>query len=183
MKRRLALSFTVLLFVATAHRLPAPIQEVPESPPPAPKQPSKPKPRLPTKEREPPRKPTPAKPKFGEFAGTWVGPVTVTFGSDIGLNGSGKSSRTLKISNDGTVYYGQSTDGRYTGEHNSRASLSSDGRTLIWSYQQTQQDGTVRATYSLRLVGANTAGYQENGSFTGQANMTGKTFGILTKQR
>jgi len=45
MKRSLAFSLTVALIVMVAHRLPAPIQEVPESPTPAPQQSTKPKPK------------------------------------------------------------------------------------------------------------------------------------------
>jgi hypothetical protein len=169
----------VILLIG-AHRLPAPIVEEATPTPGASAAKSRPKPR---KEEEPTKKPTPTKPKFGQFAGTWRGPVTVSFGSDIGLNGSGKSSRTIKISEDGTVFFGQSTDGQYTGQFQSKASISADGRALSWNFQQTQREGSVRGTYSLRLITPNTAGYQENGNFNGSAgNLAGKTFGMLTKQ-
>jgi hypothetical protein len=45
MKRPLTLLLTVTLLLITAHRLPAPIQEVPESPTPVPQQSAKPKPK------------------------------------------------------------------------------------------------------------------------------------------
>src|SRR5947207_13310154 len=54
MKGTLALFLTFGLFLTTAHRLPAPIQEVPESPTPAPEQSAKPKPKRTTKPKPKP---------------------------------------------------------------------------------------------------------------------------------
>jgi len=45
MKRSLGLLLVLTLLLVTAHRLPAPIQEVPESPTPVPEQSAKPKPK------------------------------------------------------------------------------------------------------------------------------------------
>jgi hypothetical protein len=60
----------VALLVITAHRLPAPIQEIPEAPTPAVTVSAKPKPKLPPKPRgEATPKPSPAV----SFAGTWRG--------------------------------------------------------------------------------------------------------------
>ena len=52
MKRRLALSLTLALVLITAHRLPAPIQEVPESPTPAPERSAKAKSKPPSNSKE-----------------------------------------------------------------------------------------------------------------------------------
>ena len=85
MKRTLALLLTVALLLITAHRLPAPIQEVPESATPAPEESAKSKPKRTTKAKgtsessenstkrqtasspqtQPNKNPTP-------FAGTWI---------------------------------------------------------------------------------------------------------------
>jgi hypothetical protein len=84
MKRRLTLSFTLLLLVATAHRLPAPISEIPESPTPASTEQAKPK-KTQSKsnaiESEPKTKPaakpsaTPPQQGPARFAGTWTGHI------------------------------------------------------------------------------------------------------------
>jgi hypothetical protein len=74
----------LVLVLISAHRLPAPIQEVPESPSPAPEQSAKPKPKRTAKTKEnsesSPRRQTPspipknqATPNRNLFNGTWVG--------------------------------------------------------------------------------------------------------------
>src|SRR5258708_1127881 len=79
MKRTLAPLLTVAMVLITAHRLPAPIQEVPESPTPAPEQSATPKAKRvvesktdhPTTSSRAPSTPNPARSK--KFAGTWTG--------------------------------------------------------------------------------------------------------------
>ncbi len=84
MKRTLALLLTAVLLLITAHRLPAPIQEVPESPTPAPAEQAKAKKtqsKSKTIESEPKTKsaskpsaaPAPQGP--ARFAGTWTGTI------------------------------------------------------------------------------------------------------------
>jgi hypothetical protein len=88
MKRTIAALLTVALFLIAAHRLPAPIQELPESPTPTAEPSVKPKVKAskgettPSQEtRTPSRaaratpspKPTVAQSKGARFAGTWVG--------------------------------------------------------------------------------------------------------------
>jgi len=85
MKRTLALFLTIALLVITAHRLPAPISEIPESPTPAPTvvptvaPTSKPKPKsLPKPKSEASESITKSvkqqpSPKQSRFAGTWAG--------------------------------------------------------------------------------------------------------------
>lgn len=79
MKRALALFLIAALLLITAHRLPAPIQEVPESPTPTPEQSAKPKPKRATRpkatqtERSSVAKPTPSPTPSKKFAGKWVG--------------------------------------------------------------------------------------------------------------
>jgi hypothetical protein len=101
MKRSLALFLTVALLLITAHRLPAPITEIPESPTPAPANPtpspeeqtkpkkSSPKPKAKPAESEVAAK-TPARSSStstsalqgpAKFAGTWTGSVTQSAGT------------------------------------------------------------------------------------------------------
>ncbi len=84
MRRTLALLLTVALLLITAHRLPAPIQEVPESPTPVPTEQPKPKKvQSKSKSTEPETKiksapkpaATPALQGPARFAGTWNGKI------------------------------------------------------------------------------------------------------------
>src|SRR5436309_6023598 len=85
MKQMTTVLLTVVLLLMTAHRLPAPIQEVPESPTPgatpAPKESAKTKPRPLTRPKtkseptNPPSRPSPPA-KQGPYAGTWKGVIT-----------------------------------------------------------------------------------------------------------
>src|SRR6476646_2894586 len=65
------------LLLASAHRLPAPIQEVPESPTPRPEQSvrPKPKPKPETSQSSATALPKQQESKKGRFAGTWVGTI------------------------------------------------------------------------------------------------------------
>jgi len=71
-KRRVFV-FLVSILIATAHRLPAPIQEIPESPTPIPKTQAKPKAPAAKHTQSPPEKKS-----VSPFAGTWEGAATVT---------------------------------------------------------------------------------------------------------
>jgi hypothetical protein len=146
-----------LLFIA-AHRLPAPIHE--ETPTPKPTIPAQSKPKqenqiVASKKKE-------SIPAITAFVGTWIGTVSASFTSDVGLNVSGNASRTVIISSDGTVtYFGQS--GGQTGpQSQSKVLLARDGRSASWTNQQIEQGGTSRGTYSLQLIGPNSALYQED---------------------
>jgi hypothetical protein len=84
MKRKLALLLTVALLLITAHQLPAPIQEVPESPTPALEQSATPKPKRTIKPKvanenseSSTKRKTPAPNPRARFAGTWSGTVNV----------------------------------------------------------------------------------------------------------
>lgn len=72
-----------ILMLLAADRLPAPVQEIPDTPTPSPPVKAKPKPDRATQSeaREPvkaPRVPRPNRPA-AQFAGTWIGTVTDTF--------------------------------------------------------------------------------------------------------
>jgi hypothetical protein len=90
MKTLARTALVIFLLAVTAHRLPAPIQEVPESPTPVPEQSAKPKPKpkpLPKPKSEasesatnPVRQEPSTKPS--RFAGTWVGTMpTIPWGN------------------------------------------------------------------------------------------------------
>ena len=111
MKRRLALSLTLALVLITAHRLPAPIQEVPESPAPTVAAAAKPKPK--SKDSELKRKPgaksspSPAAQGPAPFTGTWRG--TLPFGT------FGDLHLTLVVNKEGTLI--TETGGVVDGSH------------------------------------------------------------------
>jgi hypothetical protein len=79
MKRTLVPFLAVTLLLITAHRLPAPISEVPESPTPAPEQSAKPKPKrvihpkTNQSEKSSVAASTPSPTRSKTFAGKWVG--------------------------------------------------------------------------------------------------------------
>ena len=173
---RLFLALMLVLLIS-AHQLPAPIREEPESTP-------KPKTKAASEESTQATKKKDNKPTLGAFVGTWTGTVTGSFRSDIGLNVSSSNAfRNVKISSDGTVtWFGQS--GSSTGPPaQSRVILSKDGRRVDWTLQKNEQGGISRGTFSLQLSGPNAAAYQENASFSSsQGNGTIQTSGTLSKQ-
>ncbi len=112
MMRTFALLLTVALLLVTAHRLPAPIQEVPESPTPTPAvapaaQPRKSPPKPKSKPSGAPR-----------FAGTWTGRITIDKFVDTDV--------TLVISTDGTSVAQRSQAGVWT------RPLTYNGKLLSW---------------------------------------------------
>src|SRR5258708_17876578 len=93
MTRTLVLLLTIAVLLVTPHRLPAPIQEVPESPTPAPERSEKPKPKrtVRPKATENPesstRRQSPStKPQMQAtpFAGMWSGTMNISFFGNIG---------------------------------------------------------------------------------------------------
>ena len=180
MKLRTRIFLATLFLFASAHQLPAPIKEIPDSPTPAPAAKSTAKP----KKEVQAKKPTPSKPSINSFVGTWTGTVSAAFTSNVGLNTSGNASRTVRISSDGgVVWFGQSANGQVGPQLTSRVTVSKDGRGVSWICQQNDQGGILRGTFSLQLLASNAANYQENGSFSSnEANLTIKASGTLTKQ-
>jgi hypothetical protein len=118
MKRTLALLLTVVLLLSTAHRLPAPIQEVSETPTPAPEQKEKPRPKRTVKPKagegsesstkaktSSPTRKNHATAKPERFAGSWNG--TINRGS------AGNVNYTLVVNATGTSVKEISTYGAY----------------------------------------------------------------------
>jgi hypothetical protein len=66
------------LFLTTVHRLPAPIQEVPDTPTPTP---------APTSQSQPSSLPSdvPGRPDPARFAGTWTGKIKIGKGADVDI--------------------------------------------------------------------------------------------------
>jgi hypothetical protein len=90
LRRTFSFSLVAALLLITAHRLPAPISETPESPTPAPEQSEKPKPKRTTKPKPKPEasesatNPARQQPssKQSRFAGVWAGTMsTIPYGS------------------------------------------------------------------------------------------------------
>ena len=135
---------SLCLLLATSERLPAPIQEVPESPTPAPavaptvepkKSPPKPKAK-PSAEpsAKPPTKTIAAPPRTGaaRFAGTWIGRITADRMGDVDVR--------LVISTDGTSVAQTSKAGVWT------RPLTYDGKILSW-----QTGPTNAVAWTLKL--------------------------------
>ena len=134
MKQTPTLLLTVALLLATAHRLPAPIQEVPENPTPASEQSAKPKPKRTIKpkvtnessesstKRQTPS-PTPQSKAATQrklFDGTWRGIIP------IGLQGN--VELTIQISGDGKVL----TTNPHFGDWRRTLIPTCDGHTMTW---------------------------------------------------
>jgi hypothetical protein len=129
MKQTLALLLTVALLSITAQRLLAPIQEVPESPTPAPEQSAKPKPKRTIKpkvasedsEKSTKRKAAspPNQLQRPKFAGIWRGTLAFGLAGDLHL--------TLVINDEGTSV---TESGGLVGTITFRAS--NDGKTVSW---------------------------------------------------
>ena len=130
MKRTLALLLTVPLLLITAHRLPAPIQEIPESPTPAPEQSAKPtskrttKPKATRESSETSTKRQTASPPaqlqhHPRFPGTWRGTLPFGLAGDLHL--------TLVVNNYGTSV---TESGGLVGTVTFKAT--NDGKTVSW---------------------------------------------------
>jgi hypothetical protein len=128
----------IVLTLASAHRLPAPIQEVPESPTPVPEQSAKPKPKRTVKPKDttesstkrPTSSPTPknqAAPQRNPLDGTWSGTL-----NDIQF--------TAVISGSATIVRETSTDGTFTWN------ATYDGRTMRWTWHRLLISGASTAT-------------------------------------
>jgi hypothetical protein len=128
MKRTIVFVIAFALLVITAHRLPASIQKVPESPTLAPTVAPAAQPR-----KSPPKpksKPTGA----ARFAGTWIGQISIGKFIDTDV--------TLVISADGTSVAQRSRAGAWT------RPLTYDGKRLSW---QTGPEPTNMVAWTLTL--------------------------------
>jgi hypothetical protein len=130
MRRTLVLLLPIALLLMAPNRLPAPIQEVPESPTPAPEQSAKPKPKKPqlrskAAESEPKtkseakRSATPTLQGQTRFAGAWRGTLPFGIFGDLHL--------TLVVNNEGNAV---TESGGVVGTVTFKAT--NDGRSVMW---------------------------------------------------
>lgn len=161
------------LLLVTAHRLPAPIQEIPESPTPAPEQSAKPKSK-PSKsksrntESEGPAKRQP-KPSHERFGGTWVGTIKV------GLMGTVQI--TWVVNPGGTELKSTSSLGTSTQHptNDGKTATWRGGAGIIWTFTPSD-DGRTALVTSKSVLGVNTATFQRTqSSQAAQSNPTTKT--------
>ena|ERR1700730_4105427 len=120
MKRNLVFCLVAALLLSTAHRLPAPIQEVPESPTPVPQQSAKPKLKRTIKPKATSESSESSTKQSNAFDGTWVG--TENLGGSVG-----NIQSTQVISGSGAVVRSTSRLGAFTW------SATCDGKTMQWS--------------------------------------------------
>jgi hypothetical protein len=152
MKRMLGLLLTVALLLVTSHRLPAPIQEVSESPTPPPEQSAKPKPKRAIKPKvasessegqartSSPTPQTKATRQRNPFDGTWIGTLNnlpwlgnTEFTFLISASGTSITEKSKQM---GTKPYQATCDGstmRWTAEANCAWTFTpnSDGKTAL----------------------------------------------------
>jgi hypothetical protein len=120
MKRNLVFCLLAALLLSTAHRLPAPIQEVPESPTPVPQQSAKPKLKGTIKPKAASESSESSTKQRNAFDGTWVG--TENLGGSVG-----NIQSTQVISGSGAVVRSTSRLGTFIW------SATCDGKTMQWS--------------------------------------------------
>lgn len=170
-------SFVLVFLLLTVHRLPAPIQEVQESPKPRLK--ATPSPKLKhhatvEQQTEPKLKQSP----FALFEGTWSGTVTSTAKATFlfTTSSTNSSSVTIRISRSGGV--------SYASEQPAQGFLSADQQVLTWKTETNVSDWIVRMNCSMRLTGSNVAAYSGTsvveGTLTG--SIPGTSNGTLHKQ-
>lgn len=159
----------VTLLVITAHRLPAPISEVPEPTASATLQPklhAKPQPKL-----------TPKPPSL--FGQTWMGTVIIQ-GTCFGQTVKMPFSYTVKVSQDGTTVW------THAGTQTEFQALAhGNGQTLSWTHQDfdSSELGTAATTFTLRLnsIASATLESDQRSTING-ANCTIKGIGAVTKR-
>jgi hypothetical protein len=164
---RIAIMFVgICVLLATAHRLPAPIQEVPESPTPAPEQSSKPKtkPTAKPKATDNSEKSTKAKASSSpqqrstpKFAGTWTGTVTASAYAFLAGEVTFSSTYTLQVSpNEKTILMEEKRDGADDYSiRQAQFACRQEGDSLVWSYKQ---DKFITGMCTLRINSNGPAG-------------------------
>ena len=173
---RLTLSFAILLI--TAHRLPAPISEAPETTPsPQPNREVIPRPKPKPKAIAKPRA-TPSR----SFAGTWSG-STVNSSSD----GEKANSNyyVIRISDDEkTVLINWSLSGETMSGSDLQASCIRVGGTLTWNLTQIGETPTWLCTDTLRMNANGTASFIRNGRWIAgdYQGITYNNTGTLSRQ-
>jgi hypothetical protein len=151
---------TIGLVLTFPHRLPAPIQEAPESTP-------TPKPKREVVVRPKPKPEATPKPKATPnraFAGTWIGSTT-----DTSSNGDTGSSRfVIKISDDEkTVLINWELNGESASGSDFQTPCNKFGNTLSWALKQMGENPTWVCTDTFQLNGDGTANFIRKGNWIG----------------
>jgi hypothetical protein len=164
------------LFFGWVHRLPAPVQELPDTPTPAAKKPATAETSQNQRQRES-RTNEQQKSPFARFEGLWTGTITGTAKASFLFTSTASSSATLaiRVSKTGVVTYGT--------EQPVQGFLSADGQTLSWVLQKNFDEVTFRENASLHLTGRNAARYSGTNTTTGSiANVSGTSTGTLVRK-
>jgi len=129
LRQTFCFSLVAALLFVTAHRLPAPISEIPESPTPAPEQSAKPKPKRTVKPKASESSESSTKnkafsstpaPLRNPFDGTWRGIINIGWQGDVDF--------TIQVSGDGRVV----TTNPHFPDWSNTLMPRSDGHTLTW---------------------------------------------------
>jgi hypothetical protein len=152
----------IALLLVTAHRLPAPISEIPEStatakPKAKAKLPEKAKTQSANAENESRSRSVvkKASPRATLFAGTWTGPVTARAYVFLAGNVAFSSTYLLQISpNEKTISMEERRDAGAYAIRQSQFACRREGDSLVWSYQQ---DGYITGMCTLRFNSSGTA--------------------------
>jgi hypothetical protein len=163
----------IALLLVTAHRLPAPISEIPETTP-------TPKPKREVISKTKPKPEESLKPKASpslSFAGTWTGSTVNTW------SGDGRRENcvyVIKISNDEKMVWikwdgaGQNID--------YQAPCSRFRETLTWSLKQIGENPEWISTDTLRINANGTASFVETGRYILGPSNTFNHTGTLSRQ-
>jgi cytoskeletal protein RodZ len=189
MTRLLALSLGLALLLITAHRLPAPIQEIPESQTPAPEKQAKPKKtqsnskaiesESKTKSAAKPSA-TPAPQGPARFAGTWTG-TTHGQGQTIFGNPTSSSTYSIQVSSDEKTLSVDQKGNYYNKVTLSQIACRRQGDSLNWSYEG---KALVRmtGTCTLRLNADGSAGLVDERKYRSVDRLILKITGTLMRQ-
>ena len=167
--RPICISIIVAVLLITAHRLPAPISEIPEATP-------TPKPKREAVKPKPEAIPKPKASSTHLFAGTWTGAMTYTDHGHI------KSYFCqIKISDDEkTVWINMSKEGKKEAtEPGGQALCSRSGETLTWNLSDSISGLRATWTDTLKISGNGNANFVRDGNWS-----DGTTFhqnGILSR--
>ena len=178
MKATLVLFLTAALLLMTAHRLPAPISEAPETTPtPKAKREAPPRPK-PKSKQTPKSKATPTSPFAGNWTGTALG-VARTFP----LSDKNSSTYSIGISPDGTRISVEETRNPYGNVRQGPIACRNEGNALAWNYEQQVDRGyRMSGRCILRINPDGTAALLDEREYQGWVKLTLKITATLTKQ-
>jgi hypothetical protein len=181
----IAVAITLLTFT---QRLPAPIQEVPESPTPAPKERAKAK-KPQSKSRDEgsePKTKSPsnvsATPMLHGFAGNWTG-TALGVARTFPVGDRNNSTYSIHISADEKRISVEETRNPYGNLRQGPIACRGDGNSLAWNYeQQVVQGNRMFGRCTLRINSDGTAALADDREYRGWVTLVVKITATLTKQ-